>query len=774
LADFRTASLPAVRANFVKIALRKLSEPVVEPTYRDEKASTSSIPPPRPDGEYRLPPLSFGEGSPHNSAESQPRSLTPITERTDDASRQNSTRTNNSEIYERRPSENSKQGSGSSRKPSGEERLAPITDEERLTDEPAQPLMVTSSEDTAPHSAAIVRGMGTQETLDSQTGETVWSQSSASAGDQSGASTPTTNQAHGPTTAFSKLPPIVTSAGKPMELERPGQLPDLPSGAGSQAQPVDTRGSAVSPPPFTGALATTLAPPVDAGSDQTHRDRSITPQAQSIPTSANQQTLGQGRPADDQMHAPTPRKVSPGEHVSTTDNALEHEPAAIYLQNMVDEPQSSVSTQPQHQQLAPGPRDTRVRSPSDSGSLNGIGRKPSGARAPPPKKTSGGPLRSLSAVDESGQPLSLSPPVSAVGGPTLDTTPKQADQNLPRSATHDDLGEDVSAYVAYAEQPSPEVDRKGKARELPPPVKEEEGPRSSFALSKAAQERRAKAEALAAEQERAKRVPGGGKRTGPVVKKDEWMESDSDEDEDDEDQSPEVPSRNLRDDQTGLDRSGSRARALPTIPGRNLADQDQQRPQSRSPNPHPQARDSYIDRDRDRMSMAPPRSQYEQRPGQGRTPPPNQQQQQDQQQRQRQQQQQQQATQNRQSVWNANFAADHGMAENKTGKFVEMEDPATQLTKPFAPHGLLQAGLQDREDRSAKRQEELARETGTSLINVPSKPPPPQTGLLGAVAAHERERKNAGGIGATLTDRERERRQNVCRVFSSERVMLMR
>jgi CCR4-NOT transcriptional complex subunit CAF120 len=101
------------------------------------------------------------------------------------------------------------------------------------------------------------------------------------------------------------------------------------------------------------------------------------------------------------------------------------------------------------------------------------------------------------------------------------------------------------------------------------------------------------------------------------------------------------------------------------------------------------------------------------------------------------------------------------MHENKSGKFVEMEDPATQLTKPFAPHGLLQAGLQDREDRSAKRQEELARETGTSLINVPSKPPPPQTGLLGAVAAHERERKNAGGIGATLTDRERERRQNV-------------
>jgi CCR4-NOT transcriptional complex subunit CAF120 len=664
--------------------------------------------------------------------------------------------------------------------------------------------MVTSPEDTAPHSAAIVRGMGTQETLDSQTGDTVWSQSSASAsaGNQSGPSTPTTSH-HGPATALSRLPPIVTSDGRPMELERPGggvQLPDLPSGTGvgtrAQSPPVEPRHTSIygNPvqPVVPSAQATNLAPPVDSGSDESGRDRSITPQAQ--PSS-----LGLGQTpqlSDDRVHAPTPRKVSPGEHISSPDNGLQQEPTATYLQNMVDEPQSHIN--PASTQLAPAPRDTRVRSPSDTGSLNGIGRKPSGARAPPPKKTSTGPLRSLSAVDEHGRPITpLSPPVSAVGGPTtIDTTPKQSNQILPRSTTHDDLGEDVSAYVAYAEQSSPEVDKgKGKARELPPPIKEEEVPRSSFALSKAAQERRAKAEALAAEQERAKRVPGGGKRTGPVVKKDEWMESDSDEDEDEDEQSPEVPKRSLGNQggkegyqDNGLERSGSRARALPTIPqggGLNgnggyeqdrYQDRDRQRPQSRSPHPpsQPQARDSYLDQNR--SSMAPPRSQYEQRPEQGRTPPPNselqrqqqeqqlqQQRQQQQQQQQQRQQQQQQQTQNRQSVWNANFAADHGMHEPKSGKFVEMEDPATQLTKPFAPHGLLQAGLQDREDRSAKRQEELARETGTSLINVPSKPPPPQTGLLGAVAAHERERKNAGGIGATLTDRERERRQHVSR-----------
>lgn len=89
--------------------------------------------------------------------------------------------------------------------------------------------------------------------------------------------------------------------------------------------------------------------------------------------------------------------------------------------------------------------------------------------------------------------------------------------------------------------------------------------------------------------------------------------------------------------------------------------------------------------------------------------------------------------------------------------FVQLE-PSETMTKAFTPQGLLSAGLQDKQDRSAKRQEELARETGASLINVPNKPPPPQTGLLGAITAHERERKREGGVGAALTEREREKR----------------
>ena len=110
------------------------------------------------------------------------------------------------------------------------------------------------------------------------------------------------------------------------------------------------------------------------------------------------------------------------------------------------------------------------------------------------------------------------------------------------------------------------------------------------------------------------------------------------------------------------------------------------------------------------------------------------------------------------NIWSTTLDRDKAAAEPVRDTFVQIEPPSQTMTKAFAPHGLLSAGLQDKADRSAKRQEELARETGASLINVPNKPPPPQTGLLGAVTAHERERKREGGLGAALTEREREKR----------------
>jgi CCR4-NOT transcriptional complex subunit CAF120 len=561
-----------------------------------------------------------------------------------------------------------------------------------------------------------------------------------------------------------------------MELERPDgagggyrrkdDLPDLPASSAPPVPAVPVAGAAILP--VAGAAPRTEV-------------RSVTPQQLRQAEQQHEQEL-----REHNVHAPTPRKVSSKEVVlpSTAEAGLESEPAAVYLMNMVDEPQhhvepTSVPATSTREGLQPSPAAGRIRSPSDGtgGNLTSIGRKPSGARAPPPKKQSTGPSRALSAVDETGQPIA-SPAVSTVGLSQSQLQPQDQGQHakIPSSTSHHDLGEDVSAFVAYADAPSPD---KGKSKALAPPAKEEtvEGPRSSFALSKSAADRRARAEAAAAEQERAKYIPGAGKRTAPRAEQWHGNESESeDESEEDEvDDSPEVrpraalpepplaASQRGREGDATVERSTSQARALPSIPrpGANGAERDysmpseldpptRYRPASRSPGPRQeQYRDQGRERDQyadNRQSMAPPRSQYDTQRQSQINPPASLQQQQNP---------------NRQTVWNANFAADHGMQENKSGKFVEMDDPATHLTKAFAPHGLLQAGLQDKEDRSAKRQEELARETGTSLISVPSKPPPPQTGLLGAVAAHERERKNAGGIGATLTDREREKRLNV-------------
>jgi CCR4-NOT transcriptional complex subunit CAF120 len=98
------------------------------------------------------------------------------------------------------------------------------------------------------------------------------------------------------------------------------------------------------------------------------------------------------------------------------------------------------------------------------------------------------------------------------------------------------------------------------------------------------------------------------------------------------------------------------------------------------------------------------------------------------------------------------------VSNNNRDTFIQIEAPEQSMTKAFTPQGLLSAAIQDKQGRSAKKQEEIARESGASLINVPNKPPPPQTGLLGAITAHERERKREGGVGAALTEREREKR----------------
>jgi len=135
----------------------------------------------------------------------------------------------------------------------------------------------------------------------------------------------------------------------------------------------------------------------------------------------------------------------------------------------------------------------------------------------------------------------------------------------------------------------------------------------------------------------------------------------------------------------------------------------------------------------------------------------------------------------RQSVFNSHLGIQHSGEESRSstppsvaagrspagsigaaqgrGTFINLkeEEQPGQMTAVFQPHGLLQAGAADKAERSAKSQEAEARSQGGHLVNVPNKPPPPQAGLLGAITAHERDRKGAGGFGATLTERERER-----------------
>jgi CCR4-NOT transcriptional complex subunit CAF120 len=84
--------------------------------------------------------------------------------------------------------------------------------------------------------------------------------------------------------------------------------------------------------------------------------------------------------------------------------------------------------------------------------------------------------------------------------------------------------------------------------------------------------------------------------------------------------------------------------------------------------------------------------------------------------------------------------------------------PASGMVPSMSKYGLLHAGLLDKADRSARAVEAQAREVGGPLVSLPSKPPPPQTGLVGAITSHQREKERTGGVGKALTEQQRDRR----------------
>ncbi|GMK54440.1 hypothetical protein CspeluHIS016_0110260 [Cutaneotrichosporon spelunceum] len=417
----------------------------------------------------------------------------------------------------------------------------------------------------------------------------------------------------------------------------------------------------------------------------------------------------------------------------------------------------------------------------------GVHRKPSGARAQQQPLSavrrgsagSGDLVNAIQEKVEGGEVASASSPGTADRRPidnhvlasprahnslNFATSTTRAPNNVNTSTKMHDLAPDTATFIAYADEPPASHQSRPKLPSPPQPAQET---RSSFAPSKQAAERRAKAEAAAAEHQRTMNVPGAGRQKA-AQKPDNWDGSDTDESEEEEDEA--VPPE---------EQHGSRA--LPSLPLPPTIQQPAYQPQQTQFNqyqfnqqqlhqqqqfyggPGPAHDDRFevpnmnnlsindprFDRPRSRSPPAPHRHlppQPQQLPQEPEVP--------------RQQQQRAaplpQPPAAKTNVWNANFEVEHGM--DRKGTFVELEEPQVALTKAFTPGGLIQAGMQDKRDRSAKRQEEVARETGSALVNVPEPPPPPQTGLVGAVAAHERDRKNPGGIGATLTDRDRERR----------------
>lgn len=405
---------------------------------------------------------------------------------------------------------------------------------------------------------------------------------------------------------------------------------------------------------------------------------------------------------------------------------------------------------------------SKAKSPSDL--TRPLGRKPSGARALPPRRQ----------VSDSA-PRNL-PPVMDSASPAEE--PVAPPSQLKNSTSTAELGDDAFAAMSFLDKQQSPVKQKATSRQMNP----EAAPAfpSSFAPTKSAADRKARAEAAAQQHHEAMTMPGRGKRSDQA-RKGAWSGSSDEEEDPEDDEDEESPVRSKRDvgslgvgqPPRGQPGNRSASRTLPPIPG--VAEQQrsssmaappvqQHAEQSRAVSMAANAGLPPIPRiggDRERrgsygspsssQSQSPRESLYNpafdearahtRSPGRQETARPK-------------------PTNNRSSMWNANFDAEHGLEADKSDKFVTIE-PSAQLTKAFAPHGLLQAGLQDKEDRSARKQEELARETGSSLINVPNKPPPPQSGLLGAITAHERDRQHAGGIGATMTDRERERRMAV-------------
>ena len=331
--------------------------------------------------------------------------------------------------------------------------------------------------------------------------------------------------------------------------------------------------------------------------------------------------------------------------------------------------------------------------------------------------------------------------------PTQSSTSSSRQAVRPASTQVEGIDQDARAAYSFLDQePSPNAPKKALPDAAVPTIQEAASPGqvphtypSTFGGNKRAEERKMAAQAQAQAHQDALTKPGraGGAQKGLKQvggQRHAWGEDESEDDDDNEDED---------DDEDGSARNRQTLAAAPeqSVPGRY------------SPNSQAQAAAASV----------PPQLYSQKHPSRGVSPqvqvPQDAQQ----------------AAYPRHSMFNQHLGAGHDdqRAGNQSSSAAFVDTPAARntfvqlgqeeqpgaMTTAFQPHGLLQAGAQDKAERSAKQQEAQARAEGTHMVNVGSKPPPPQAGLLGAISAHERDRKKEGGLGATLTERERERVQ---------------
>ncbi|KAG6334647.1 hypothetical protein ID866_4443 [Astraeus odoratus] len=583
---------------------------------------------------------------------------------------------------------------------------------------------------------------------------------------------------------------------------------DLPSISAVQAQAQDTPRRLSSPPlvprrsPGRNVISNVPAvPPVpDKPSSPPHalQQQVPAPPAKPVPAQDAQNendfaaALFYMQQFEDKPHPPRRVPTTISEYSDVSGSGEEAAQPSTQTHSMVSGRFASpLPAAPQQQRRGPESEH------STSGSRPPIGRKPSGARALPTASRALNP-----------DTLSHSPPSPDVHRTDLDAMPNPSRSTLSHA---EDPNADALAALSFldstpaAEQPPPSRADVSTAKPVPSPPPRDDSPqpsdeepaptstenatqqyRSSFALSKQAAERKARMQAQQAAHQAAVHRPGraNGKRpiSGPRSSgwnesSDEEEEEEDDDDEDaDSDEGPSVTDHRRPPSQVHAQVTAASVAApvpapAPAAPIRPLRPQSRnaspaevatatdanpyaqlRHPRNLPPVPRPQTQGPPSTTD-DFYTAPPRRIISEQRartPDDGAIPRPHSD-----------------FPMQRQNIWTQVLEPGRQPGANplpepppppQRDTFVQLEPASVSMTKAFTPHGLLSAGMQDKQDRSAKRQEELARETGASLINVPNKPPPPQTGLLGAITAHERERKREGGMGAALTEREREKR----------------